>query len=366
MSNDEAIKCVEIAEQAMAKGDYEKAKKLLTKSLNMSPTEKAKKLLAECEAASSGPQSTKSSPQKDYSDEDAKLASDIVRKTDYYDILGVAKTASEDEIKKQYKKLALKLHPDKNHAPQATEAFKKLSQACTCLTDKNKRQMYDIQGSEENLRQQYRQQYQGAEEEIDPEDIFDLLFSGRINPNRRRRRFNGGVGGMRFFGGGLNAEHFFGRVDEDGEVNHNRRRVSRLMQFLPLLILLALAFLMQYKELASWSSPKDYSFTESKPYVYSKNTLRANVQYYVTEDFNLKYGKDATALERLEDNIENDYLELLWKQCGYMRYLKGNLEERKYYARKDEKARLAQEIKSLDMSACDQFTKIKKLKSGIA
>lgn len=56
-------------------------------------------------------------------------------KSDYYGILGVSRNATDDDLKKAYKKLAIKFHPDKNHAPQASEAFKKVSKAYSCLTD---------------------------------------------------------------------------------------------------------------------------------------------------------------------------------------------------------------------------------------
>ena len=70
-------------------------------------------------------QKMKSRLQNNYTPEQKKLWDEIIKKTDYYDILGVNKTSSEDEIKKAYRKLALKLHPDKNSAPKATDAFKK-------------------------------------------------------------------------------------------------------------------------------------------------------------------------------------------------------------------------------------------------
>ena len=66
---------------------------------------------------------------------------------DFYDILGVKKTASEDEIKKAYRKLARKYHPDVNPENKEAEAkFKELSEAYAVLSDKEKRQQYDTYG----------------------------------------------------------------------------------------------------------------------------------------------------------------------------------------------------------------------------
>jgi curved DNA-binding protein CbpA len=64
-------------------------------------------------------------------------------KKDYYKILGVPKTATDDEIKKAYRKLALQNHPDKNKNPGAEEKFKEIAEAWTVLSDKEKRKTYD-------------------------------------------------------------------------------------------------------------------------------------------------------------------------------------------------------------------------------
>ncbi|KAI8126439.1 DnaJ-like protein 1 [Lucilia cuprina] len=67
---------------------------------------------------------------------------------DFYKILGINKTANDDEIKKAYRKLALKYHPDKNKTPQAEERFKEIAEAYEVLSDKKKRDIYDQYGEE--------------------------------------------------------------------------------------------------------------------------------------------------------------------------------------------------------------------------
>src|SRR5512139_386783 len=63
---------------------------------------------------------------------------------DFYEILGINKTASEEEIKKAYRKLARKWHPDVNPGrKEAEQKFKEISQAYDCLGNKEKRKLYD-------------------------------------------------------------------------------------------------------------------------------------------------------------------------------------------------------------------------------
>ena len=74
------------------------------------------------------------------------------QKEDFYKILGVSQKATESEIKKSYRKLALKWHPDKNpdNLEYATEKFKALAEAYDCLSKSEKRKLYD-QKNENNV-----------------------------------------------------------------------------------------------------------------------------------------------------------------------------------------------------------------------
>lgn len=107
-----------------------------------------------------------------YSPEDEELARGIAGKENFYKILNLEKSCTEDEIKKAYRKLALKVHPDKNKAPSAEQAFKKVGQAYACLSDPDKRKHYDLFGTEKG------NQPSSQPGDINPEEIFRQMFGG--------------------------------------------------------------------------------------------------------------------------------------------------------------------------------------------
>jgi len=107
---------------------------------------------------------------------------------EYYNILGVAREATEEEIKKGYRKMALKFHPDKNKDPGAEEKFKEISEAYEVLSDKDKRAAFDRFGSD-GLRPGGGSSGGGpghhmftgsfSNNPTDPFDLFRTFFGGR-------------------------------------------------------------------------------------------------------------------------------------------------------------------------------------------
>ncbi|KAM7273372.1 hypothetical protein ACFE04_028036 [Oxalis oulophora] len=126
-NKEEAINAKKIAEKKLAQGDYQGAQKIARKAQQLNPSlEYISHLLAICDVHCAA--------------EIKLLGSEM----NLYDILQVEQFADETIIKKQYRKLALLLHPDKNNIVGAEAAFKLVGQANGVLTDQTKRSSYDM------------------------------------------------------------------------------------------------------------------------------------------------------------------------------------------------------------------------------
>jgi len=124
---------------------------------------------------------------------EAKLAAKKAKRKDYYKVLGVAKDATDYDIKKAYRKLALQFHPDKNSESEESKAeaekkFKEVGEAYAILSDENKRKRYDMGVDDENG---------GMPADVDVNQIFQMF----MNRGGGGGGF-GGFGGDSFGGGG--------------------------------------------------------------------------------------------------------------------------------------------------------------------
>lgn len=356
MNHEEALKALRIGAAALESGDHAKAIRFIQKSLSMHETPEAKALLAKAQAGSNGPvkrpaatashkppKAKVTEPQRDsrpFTPEQAAEVKRINSQKDLYSVLGLARNADENQIKKAYKKMAIKVHPDKNSAPGSDEAFKQVSRAFSILSDPQKKAAYDQYGDDSDAPNAgvQRRYYQ---EEFDPADIFNQVFGAGFTPGARVYTF--GPGGFRQAGG----RHHHQTTDAETR--------NSFLQLLPLLILLAMS-LFNFP-----STPKAvFSLHKSGRYDVERTTDRMNnvvpgIPYFVESDFRLTYGRDRRKLQYVENEVQQLHFKRMFESCNDDRK---KMTERSRKARRDGNDKEADRILSLSSKNCEELERL--------
>ncbi|KAH9967240.1 hypothetical protein BC827DRAFT_1123530 [Russula dissimulans] len=344
-NRDEALRCLHISQKHRAAGNLSSARKFVQKSLALFSTPEAVKLLevidsevssssssassagsASSASASTNPTSftsatethpsasgakhrnapsaaestsqTSTKEKREYTAENLAVVKRVraCKVTEYYEILAVKRDCDEAEVKKAYRKLALALHPDKNGAPSADEAFKMVSKAFQVLSDPQKRAIYDRSGGDPESRFGGMSSsgpssgfatspFGGAtfEGELSPEDLFNMFFGGGTafssGPGDSTCVFTAsfGPGGFRT----TRVRTSRGRPQEQQQEPATPR--SLFVQLLPLLFLFAFSLLSALPSLFSTPPVPDprFSFQSSSRFNLKRTTQTLGVQYHV-------------------------------------------------------------------------------------
>ncbi|KFQ57193.1 DnaJ subfamily B member 14, partial [Pelecanus crispus] len=270
----------------------------------------------------------------------------------YYKVLGVSKDAGEEDLKKAYRKLALKFHPDKNHAPGAAEAFKKIGNAYAVLSNPEKRKQYDLTGSEEqtcnrpsNGRFNF---HRGCEADITPEDLFNMFFGGAF-PTGGVHSFSNGRAGYSHPNQHRQSGHE--REEERGDVCF-----SMFIQLMPIIVLILVSLLSQ---LMVSNSPYTLYPRPSTGQTIKMQTENLGVVYYVNKDFRNEY--KGVSLQKVEKSVEEDYVSNIRNNCWKERQQKTELV---YAAKVYRDDRLRKKADSMPMENCKELERLTSLYRG--
>lgn len=363
-NRDEAERCISIALNAIKSQKAEKALRFLEKAQRLFPTDKARALiesLTNASQANGEPESTESSnPRlrknaaesaptangeagtdtgKSYTPDQVEAVKRVKQCKDYYEILGVTREATEDDLKKSYRKLALKFHPDKNHAPGATEAFKAIGNAYAVLSNPEKRKQYDQFGEEKvnPSRHGHSDFHRGFEADISPEDLFNMFFGGGFPTSNVHVYSNGR---MRY----THAQR------QDRREHQGDGSLGMFVQLMPILILIIVSALSQ---MMVSNPPYSLSHRPSVGHVHKKVTEHLRVPYFVSESFDDEY--TGGNLRNVERSVEEDFIANLRNNCWKEKQQKEGL---LYRARYFGDADLYQRAQRMGTPSCNRLTEV--------
>lgn len=292
----------------------------------------------------------------------------------HYRVLGIPHNADDAAIKKAYRQLALKLHPDKNSAPHADEAFKAVGLAYATLSDGQKRRIYDMSGEEDpdNRGGGARRGNGGGPnfhgQEVSPEDIFNMFFGGGMPPGA-----GGGGPGFRVYSSGFGPGMAFGGMNPNGmRARQQRQRqhqqqqhadgiLGSVSQLLPLLFILLFTFfnMTSNDDSGAATANKYFSLTPVKPHTNPLATKITNVKdipFYVSDQFLRTIARDRYQLSQVERMVERGYEKYLVEECKNQKTYKRRLEKRAAATRSSlsdvERANLAKKAEEFELTRC--------------
>ena len=301
----------------------------------------------------------------------------------HYRVLGIPSNADDAAIKKAYRQLALKLHPDKNSAPHADEAFKAVGLAYATLSDSQKRRIYDLSGEEDPDNRGggggARRGGGGANfngQEVSPEDIFNMFFGGGMPPGG----MGGGMGpGFRVYstgfgpggGGGMafGGMHPNMRARQQQQQRHRQQQqqhadgiLGTISQLLPLILILILSFFKMSSDNNSTTTTggnRYFSLTPVKPHLHpqsTKITAVKDIPYYVSDQFLRTIARDRYQLSQVERMVERSYEAYLVEECKNQKLYKRRLEKRASSThrtlKEDERSVLKKKAEEFELSRC--------------
>eukprot|EP00759_Apiculatamorpha_spiralis_P048515 PhF_6_TR43683/c0_g1_i1/m.67135/K09518/DNAJB12; DnaJ homolog subfamily B member 12 len=250
------------------------------------------------------------------SETDEQLVQHVLSSKCYYKMLRIQKNASNDEIRVAYKKLALRLHPDKNQHHKAEEAFKAVGKAYATLNDAQKRQTYDHHG-EEGVKVQENGGTPGASHRgggFRTEDdilfqMFEEMFGPGFAPRRRQYAYQHRP----------QEQHQRQQQQHHGNQHHHQHHNMHQTLFMQLLgmFMLILVYMMSSGALMGESTP-GYSLTQEGTYTQSRTTKTMGsirIKYYVEPNFQRKYGNDGYTLRQVEREVLSTQISYLERVC---------------------------------------------------
>ncbi|KAM8924461.1 dnaJ homolog subfamily B member 12 [Pelodytes ibericus] len=364
-NRDEAERCIAIAVGAIQNQNTDKALRFLEKAQKLFPTDKARELIESLtksnQSNNSQPESTEPSKprlrknvndsaqaangeiggetSKGYTPDQLDAVKRIKQCKDYYEILGVTREATEDDLKKSYRKLALKFHPDKNRAPGATEAFKAIGNAYAVLSNAEKRKQYDQFGEEKvNTSRHGHSDFQrGFEADISPEDLFNMFFGGGFPSSNVHVYSNGRM-------------RYTYQQRQDRREHQAEGSLGMFVQLMPILILIIVSALSQ---MMVSNPPYSLSPRPSVGHVNKRLTEHLKVAFFVSDSFDEEY--TGTNLRNVYRSVEEDFIANLRNNCWKEKQQKEGL---LYRARYFGDSELYQKAQRMGTPSCNRLSEV--------